>query len=121
MDAQQLGLMELAGIAGALSALVGLGTWIIKRVNKAIVSAVAPIKLELETSIKNNKEATLSTLRYSITRAHEEYMDKGYIGRHSFQCIHEMHDQYKALGGNSFVASLVQQMDKLPHDLREEK
>jgi len=114
MTIQQLSLIELGMAAGALTALITLAAWIVKKVTKGITFAVEPIKSELKEAIANNREATLSSLRYSITRAHEKYMERGSIGRHSLQCIHDMYDQYKKLGGNSFVETLVKQLHELP-------
>jgi len=114
MTIQQLGILELGALAVALTALITLAAWIVKKVNKGIVFAVEPIKAELQEAIANNREASLSTLRYSITRAHEKYMERGSIGRHSLQCVHDMYDRYKKLGGNSFVETLVKQLHELP-------
>ena len=119
MTIQQLGLIELGTAAGALTALITLAAWIVKKVNRGIAAAVEPMKAELKLAIADNREATLSSLRYSITKAHEKYMERGCIGRHSLQCIHDMYDQYKKLGGNSFVETLVNQLHSLPPQERE--
>ena len=117
----QIGLIELGGFAGALLTLISLSGWIIRTINKQIQKAAAPIQDELAAAVRQNREAAKMSLKYSITRAHEEYIQNGKIGRHALQCIHEMHDQYKELGGNGFVEALVGQLHALPIDIAADK
>ena len=112
----QIGFLEIGAIAGAILTLVSLSGWVIKAVEKHILRAVSPIRNEMGETIKRNRDAAKMSLKYSITRAHEEYMQKGKIGRYALQCIHEMHDQYKELGGNGFVEAIVGQLHNLPID-----
>ena len=114
---QQFGLIEIGAIAGALLTLVSLSGWIVKTVNKQILRAASPIHGDLTEAIRQNRAAATMSLKYSLIHAHEEYMQKGKIGRYALQCIHEMHDQYKALCNDGFIAALVRQLHELPIDM----
>jgi hypothetical protein len=107
-----LGIIEIGAAAGAIMAIVGMGTWI-KRI---ITTAVKPIK-DLEKALQANNAANRAALRYSITRAHREYVKDGAISRYALECIIDMHTQYKALGGNGFVDAIVEEVKSLRVEL----
>jgi hypothetical protein len=106
-----IGLMELAGIAGAIMAVVGLGAWL----KKVADSTIKPIR-EMSAKLDKHNNALRSVLKNSITRTHREFTADGKIGRYTLQSALEMHEQYKALGGNSFVDEIVDELKKLPID-----
>ena len=110
-------LLEIGGIAGALITLISLGGWLLKNLTKQIRRIAAPIQSELAEAVAQNREAVKMSLKYAITRAHEEYTQKGKIGRYALQCIHEMQEKYKELGGNGFIETLVNQLYQLPPDM----
>jgi len=113
MSILQIGILEIGGIVGAILSMLALGAWIYKRVNKAIITAIQPIKAELEQSIKTNRATALLTLKYSITQTYENSIKIGRIDLYSLRSMHEMVDQYKTLEDDGFVNSLVTQMDEL--------
>jgi len=95
-------IIEIGAICGAVMAIVGVCAWVIKTVKK------------LTQPISDVRKATMFNLQYSITRACDEYAIKGEIGTEALRCIHDLHGQYEALGGNNFVCALVSEVDKLP-------
>ena len=98
-------LIEAGTIAVALAAIISLVTWATVTVRKAL----APLK--------DIKAASVASLRYSIARAHREYMAIGRIGRYAEFCINEMQDAYKKLGGNGTVDRFVKELNDLPKDV----
>jgi hypothetical protein len=105
-------LIELATIAGAIMAIVGLGTWIKKVIDKAM----KPLR-DMEKKLDLDTCGLRATLKYSIVRAHREYMLAGKIDRYALQTVLEMHEQYKALGGNGFIDGVIEEMKSLSIDL----
>ena len=108
-----LEILKIGELAGALLAIIGLGVWAVTNIKRAVRAASEPIK-ELQDKISKNNAAARAALRYSITRAHRQYMKEGVIGPYSLQSIHDIHDQYIALGGNGFVEKLVKDLHSLP-------
>ena len=105
------GLVELGAASAAVMAVVGLGTWLTRALRKGL----KPLS-DIRAATEATKAATKATLRYSIVRAHGEYMTKGKINRMALQCIFEMHEQYVQLGGNGFIKELVDELRTLPID-----
>lgn len=57
--------------------------------------------------------ALLASTRNAINQAHDFYMNKQFIGSHSKFVITELYAAYKKLGGNSFVAQQMKDIDRL--------
>jgi hypothetical protein len=115
-------ILELAKWATAIMAIVGLCAWlkkaaqnVMKPMKEAIESAEKSI-VELSVNIDRHNEAIRAVLKNSITRAHREFDAEGKIGRYALQSALDMYEQYKALGGNSFVDEIALELKDLPID-----
>lgn len=53
-------------------------------------------------------------LRNSIVRNYFDCMDKGYCSQYMMENVFMMYEQYKNLGGNSFVTQIVEEMKRMP-------
>lgn len=100
-------LIFIGSCAGALLAIVGFGAWLAK----VITRATKPIS--------NLNSAMKSSLKHSIARAYRDYMSSQKIERFALQCVIEMYDEHKKLGGNGFVESLINELKQLPIDTSE--
>lgn len=56
------------------------------------------------------KSINIVSLRHSITQVFHSYKDKKEIPSAIYQSTMNLYDQYKALGGNSFVSEEVEEM-----------
>jgi len=63
------------------------------------------------------KRAVKSMLKYNIVRAYEDAQHFGDITSYMRSTVHEMNEQYMDLKGNSFVGSLVKEIDQM--DIRD--
>lgn len=73
----------------------------------------AKIKLYKEKDIQQEK-ALKCLLRSSITKIYYKYMDLGYIPQFERENVIYMHEQYKRMGGNSYVDEIYPEILKLP-------
>ena len=108
MTGNAMTLIDLGVACGAIMSVIGLGVWI----NRAIKKMMEPIN-QLNTVVQGLKEASRASLKYSITRAHKEYLMANKISRYAKNCILDMNKQYKALDGNEFVGSMINDIDRL--------
>lgn len=99
--------------------------WMIKTSNKEeIHQKIDNLTQLVEKSIEQNKEmqselskqslALQATLRNSILSIYNSRISDGYLTLHDRKNLSELYDQYKLLGGNSFVADCVKQLKDLP-------
>ena len=98
------GLLDFGAVAGAIMGLVGLTVWVVKTLHK------------IANPLREIKSASLSSLRYSIVRAHREYKQNGKISSMALECVCDMYEQYKALGGNGFIETLLNELLHMPID-----
>ena len=109
-------LYMFGGMAGAITAVIVLGSWIAKGAKKAF-SLLKPIGDELkgiESKIEMANAATRAQLKYSISRAYREYAQDGRIDRYALECVLDMYAHYKKLGGNSFIDEIMELLRALP-------
>ncbi len=109
-------LKDWGAVASAVIALGTLGALILRQIKKLMKQHTAPLEA-LKAALDNNNAATCAALKYSIVRAHEDYIKAGKIGRLTLECVLDMFGQYQALGGNGFVEELVADLRELPADL----
>lgn len=57
---------------------------------------------------------TLSGLRDDILTCYYRCLEKGYRNDWDYTNIHDLHDAYTTLGGNSFIADIMTRFDNLP-------
>lgn len=69
-----------------------------------------------QSKAKDNRqeEALKCLLRSNITSKYYVYSELGTIPHYERQNINYMFEQYKAMGGNSYVESVVKEINNLP-------
>jgi hypothetical protein len=70
--------------------------------------------IQIDEKIKPFAENQLDVLRCSIIRAHNAYKTEGLISRYVLQSVEELFTDYKALSGNGFVDTLMNELRQLP-------
>jgi hypothetical protein len=61
------------------------------------------------------KNGTIAILRNNIIQLYHIYTEKGYIPVHALESVLAMYTEYKALGGNGTVSTLIEELKDLPH------
>lgn len=100
-----------------------------EEVIKIILNWAIPIILTgifgfLVKIIKDNnamKESILSLIRSQIVGKCETYMGQGFLPEYARYCLEELFKQYRLLGGNHGIETLVNKCFELPLSKREEK
>ena len=72
-------------------------------------------KIRSQNALQSGVKALL---RDRIIRAHNHYMDKGYIPVYGLENVLDMYAAYHDLGGNGTITKLVEGLKKLPTDNR---
>ena len=88
--------------------------WIIPTVLTAVTGYIVK---ELRDNRNNNfafKNAIVMLLRSHIVTEAEKYIKLGYLPDYARSCLGDLLTQYKALGGNHGVETMVQQCFNLP-------
>ena len=67
------------------------------------------------------KNGMISLLRNEIVRIYEKYTKLGYCPSYMKENINEMYDSYHKLGGNGMVTVMVEEIYKLPNELKKEE
>lgn len=65
---------------------------------------------KLDNFAAEQKLINVVSLRHSITQVFYSYKDKGEIPSAVYQSTMNLYDQYKALGGNSFICGEIEEM-----------
>lgn len=84
---------------------------------ETITEVVKPIEEKidkLEHKVQLNNNATLSSLRNSITTCYYKCSEKGYRNDYDYTNIHDMYEEYKKLDGNSYISDIMDRFDALP-------
>ena len=92
--------------------LTGFGAafgYLSKRVSKRIEEQEA-IKLGI-----------VALLRDRIIGLYNHYLNKGYCPIYARENIHSLYEQYQNLGGNGTVTRLMEEIEKIPTEWREEE
>ncbi len=74
--------------------------------------------------IKDNKamkESILSLIRSQIVGKCETYMGQGFLPEYARYCLEELFKQYRLLGGNHGIETVVNKCFELPLSKKEEK
>ena len=130
-----------ATIAGAVITIITLITLIIKPIRKAFINWISKLserdsineKLDrlsalVQTTVSQNDElkdemekqskALQASLRNSILNVYNRCSDRQYITSFELQNLSQLYENYKALGGNSFISQCVERLKNL--DIRNE-
>lgn len=93
-------ILFLAAFIGGITVLMGYVTKYITRV--------------LKKEFEHNNEATKCLLRSNITSKYYVYTELNEIPIYERENINYMNEQYKAMGGNSYVSQIVDEINNLP-------
>ena len=127
----------IASYCGSISAIIALIVLIVKPVRTKFVDWVSKTsnKDELNAKIDNLTElvekqveqsniinaelqkqsmALQASLRDSILNIYNESMKKGYMSMYEKENLAKLFEQYKNLGGNSFIFECYQELNNLP-------
>lgn len=66
------------------------------------------------------KNGMISLLRNEIIRIYEKYTNLGYCPSYMKENIEEMYISYHKLGGNGMITIMVEEIFKLPNELKKE-
>ncbi len=78
------------------------------------VSALRQEFVPIAAQLKCISNGTLSGLRNDILNCYYRCLDKHYRNDWDYTNIHDLYESYTALGGNSFIADVMDRFDKLP-------
>lgn len=127
----------IASYCGSISAIIALIILIVKPIRTKFVDWVSKTsnRDELNTKIDNLTElvekqveqgniinaelqkqsmALQASLRDSILNIYNESMKKGYMSMYEKENLAKLFEQYKNLGGNSFIFECYQELNNLP-------
>ena len=76
---------------------------------------------EVDTKQKAIGGGVMALLRDRIIQACNHYRLRGYCPLYGLENIEALYKEYKALGGNGAVATLVEEMHRLPRIEKEEQ
>ena len=77
----------------------------------ALITGVITIVTVLITNAKSRKDILKVTLRNTIQSAYYAYMSGKDIPMTVYSGVCEMYDEYKSLGGNSYISQLMNEMN----------
>lgn len=127
----------IASYCGSISAIIALiilvvkpirdrfVTWVTKtsnrdELNTKIDNLTELVEKQIEqnnninTELKKQSMALQATLRDSILKIFNESMAKGFITMYEKENLAKLFEQYKNLGGNSFIFECYQELNNLP-------
>lgn len=81
-------------------------------VSKEANADVRERQKEISEELKKSKEIDLALLRNAITSIYFKYLDTKKIPHYENENLHSLYSQYEKLGGNSYVKTLVETMEK---------
>lgn len=77
----------------------------------ALITGIITVVTVLITNAKSRKDIMKVTLRNTIQGAYYAYMVNKDIPMTVYSGVCEMYDEYKQLGGNSYISQLKSEMD----------
>lgn len=77
----------------------------------ALITGAITIVTVLTTNARSRKDLMKVTLRNTIQSAYYAYMGQKSIPMSVYAGVCEMYDEYKTLGGNSYISQLKVEMD----------
>lgn len=64
-------------------------------------------QIDVKNELKNNSQSTKKQIKYSLTRLHKECMERNSVSMYELECAEDLYTEYKHLGGNSFIDTLM--------------
>lgn len=80
----------------------------------ALVVYIRKLLSDSKGTHKTLKQSQQALLRYQIVQAHDYFRSKGSIGKYSLSTLEELYKSYKELGGNGFVAGIMEEIREIP-------
>lgn len=69
---------------------------------------------------KGLKQGLIALLRNEIVRIYEKYVMLGYCPSYMKENVNAIYTNYHALGGNGYATSMINELYKLPNELKED-
>ena len=98
-------ILYICGVITSTSAAVAIVTKLIK---KKITKTI-----EENSAIRNIHTALVSQIRYQIDTALKRAKAEGHVSNYSMSALESLFEVYKAMGGNGFVESEMEEIRKI--------
>ena len=98
-------ILYICGVITSTSAAVAI---VIKLINKKITKTIENNKM-----FKNVNAALVSQIRYQIDTALRRAIAEGHVSNYSMSALEALFEVYKAMGGNGFVESEMEEIRKI--------
>lgn len=98
-------ILYICGVITSTSAAVAI---VIKLINKKITKTIENNKM-----FKNVNAALVSQIRYQIDTALRRANAEGHVSNYSMAALESLFEVYKAMGGNGFVESEMEEIRKI--------
>ena len=98
-------ILYICGVITSTSAAVAI---VIKLINKKITKTIENNKM-----FKNVNAALVSQIRYQIDTALRRTKAEGHVSNYSMSALESLFEVYKAMGGNGFVESEMEEIRKI--------
>ena len=100
-------------IAITICSVLGVSSIISAFINRKLI-AVYKRQEEQELRQKAVENGMQALLRANIISIYNKYMERGYVPIYERENIDHLYKEYKTLGGNGVVESLIEKLDDLP-------
>lgn len=98
-------ILYICGVITSTSAAVAI---VIKLINKKITKTIENNKM-----FKNVNAALVSQIRYQIDTTLRRAKAEGHVSNYSMAALESLFEVYKAMGGNGFVESEMEEIRKI--------
>ena len=98
-------ILYICGVITSTSAAVAIVT---KLINKKITKTI-----EENSAIRNIHTALVSQISYQIDTALKRAKAEGHVSNYSMAALESLFEVYKAMGGNGFVESEMEEIRKI--------
>ena len=98
-------ILYICGVITSTSAAVAIVT---KLINKKITKTI-----EENSAIRNIHTALVSQIRYQIDTTLKRAKAEGHVSNYSVSALESLFEVYKAMGGNGFVESEMEEIRKI--------
>ena len=98
-------ILYICGVITSTSAAVAI---VIKLINKKITKTIENNKM-----FKNVNAALVSQIRYQIDTGLRRAKAEGHVSNYSMAALESLFEVYKAMGGNGFVESEMEEIRKI--------
>jgi hypothetical protein len=81
-----------------------------------MMNEIKQVHSKIENATENleiTSEALKAQLKYTITRMHSICKERNEMSQFEYQCCESLYEQYKGLGGNSFIDILMKDLREL--------